>query len=171
MSSEHTPTGRRRQCTTAAGLLLGAVLLAGCGPQPVPSGARVYFVEPQPGATVASPFPVVFGAENIELGAVPVNVWSSAQRLSLDYRLVEIETPRQHVIHHHLGIDTECLPSGTFVPHAAPWLDFSDAATQVRLDLPPGQHTLVLQAGDDEHRAANGLCTAITITVRDANGH
>ena len=119
---------------------------------------------------MTSPFPVVFGAENIELGAVPVNVRSSAGRLSLDSRLVVIETPRRHVVHHHLGIDTECLASGTLVPQADTWLDFSDAATQVRLDLPPGQHTLVLQAGDDEHRAVNGLCAEVSITVRDANG-
>ena len=119
---------------------------------------------------MTSPFPVVFGAENIELGAVPVNLWSSTGRLSLDSRLVVIETPREHVVHHHLGIDTECLASGTLVPQADPWLDFSDASTQVRLDLPPGQYTLVLQAGDDEHRAVNGLCTALTITVRGSNG-
>ena len=124
-------------------------------------------VEPLDGSTVASPVSIVFRVENVELGAVPEEVRSSSPRLSIDSRLVEVVTPREDIVHHHLGIDTECLPPGTIVPQADPWIHFGDASSQVELLLPPGEHALVLQAGDDEHRTIRGVCTTTTITVTE----
>ena len=140
----------------------GPAIAEGTDPQ---SSARVFFVEPMDGATVTSPVSVVFGVEDVELAAVPQDVRSSSPRLSIDYRLVELVSPREGIVHHHLGIDTDCLPPGTIVPSADPWIHFSDAASQVELLLPSGEHVLVLQAGDDEHRTIQGLCATIAITV------
>ena len=33
------------------------------------------------------------------------------------------------------------------------------------MQLPPGMHKLMLQLGDDMHRAVEGLCTSITVNV------
>ena len=172
------PSAQRVFC--AAGLSL-LVSVGGCGQvtprsaegpaveegrSPAP-GARVFLVEPPDGANVAGPVFVVFGVENVELGAVPIDVRSSSPRLSVDHRLVEIVTPREGIVHHHLGIDTDCLPPGAIVPAADPWIHFDDGASQVELLLPAGEHVLVLQAGDDEHRTIEGLCHAITIAVTE----
>ena len=165
MCSAPLPTKPHVRREAVIAVLFSAVLLLGCGPRPAPPSARVYFVAPNAGTPVTSPVLVVFGVDNLELGAVPENVWSSQRRLSIDSRLVEVVTPREGIVHHHLGIDTDCLAPDTIVPQAAPWIDFSDAASEVGLELPPGKHTLVLQAGDDEHRTIDGLCTAVTITV------
>ena len=172
MFSEQLFTRLHSRGVDVLGSLLFVLLLVGCGQQPTDPAAqpaRVYFIEPQQGTSAPSPVSVVFGVENAELGAVPDKVRSSSQRLSIDSRLIEVVTPREGIVHHHLGIDTECLAPDTIVPQAPPWMDFSDASSQVGLQLPPGERTLVLQAGDDEHRTIRGLCTAITITVRDAD--
>jgi hypothetical protein len=62
-------------------------------------------------------------------------------------------------------MNTECLPPGTIVPHAAPWIHFGDGSNEIEMFLEPGEHTLVAQPGDDEHRTIEGLCTVITIPV------
>jgi hypothetical protein len=33
------------------------------------------------------------------------------------------------------------------------------------MQLPPGQHKLTLQLGDDLHRTSEGLCQTITVNV------
>lgn len=130
----------------AAAVLAAAV--SACGGE---TGPRVYFDQPQDGATVSSPFEAVFGAEGVEIGAVPE----------------EVDTPREGVVHYHLAADTECLPPGTQIPQADPWIHFGDGSNRIEMQLEPGQHRLVLQAGDDEHRTIEGLCQAITITVSE----
>jgi hypothetical protein len=37
----------------------------------------------------------------------------------------------------------------------------------IDMQLPPGEHTLTLQVGDDQHRAMEGLCETITVTVAE----
>lgn len=119
----------------------------GCGGE---AGPRVFFVQPEDGAAVPSAFDVTFGAENIQIGAVPD----------------EVETPREGVVHHHLGVDTDCLPPGARIPQADPWIHFGDGGNQIEMNLEPGEHRLTVQAGDDEHRTIEGLCQTISISVR-----
>ena len=109
----------------------------------------VSFVTPADGATVSSPVAMEFMASNLNISPVPE----------------EVETPREGIGHHHVAIDTECLPVGEAVPQADPWVHFGDGSETYETLLPAGQHTLTLQIGNDEHRTQEGLCTTISITV------
>ena len=148
--------------------LAGAIVLAACSseappaksaePAPAPAAAaappaaakRVFFVEPADGATVKSPVKLKFGIEGVPIGAVPAG---------------EITTARPNMVHHHVGVDTECLPPGTVIPKAAPWVHFGNGSAEIDMQLPPGQHKLALEAGDDLHTTIAGLCSTITVTV------
>lgn len=110
---------------------------------------RVYFVEPQDGATVTSPVHVEFGAENFTIepaGEGEVHPGAG---------------------HYHVGVDTDCLEPGVVIPKAAPWVHLGDGSDSMDMQLPPGEHTLTLQVGDGEHRTleAEGLCQTITVNV------
>ena len=120
-------------------------------PPPAASGPRVFFVEPQDGATVKSTVPLKFGIENYQLGAVPAGT---------------VTTARPGLGHHHVAIDSDCLPIGTAIPKAAPWVHFGDGKSEMEMQLPPGKHTLTLQLGDDLHTTMTGLCTTITVNVQ-----
>ncbi len=109
----------------------------------------VSFVMPADGATVSSPVAMEFMASNLNISPVPS----------------EVETPREGMGHHHVAIDTECLPVGEEIPKADPWVHFGDGSQIYETLLPAGRHTLTLQIGDDEHRTQEGLCTTISITV------
>jgi hypothetical protein len=111
---------------------------------------RVFFVEPQDGATVKSPVKLRFGIEGYELGAVPPG---------------DVTSARQGMGHHHVGVDTECLPPGTVIPKANPWVHHGGGQTEMDMQLTPGKHTLTLQLGDDTHTTIEGLCSTITVTV------
>jgi hypothetical protein len=116
---------------------------------PAAGSPRVFFVQPQDGAMVTSPVRLEFGIENYELAPVPAD--ASAARAGMG--------------HHHLGVDTDCLPPGTEIPMASPWIHFGKANTTIDMMLEPGPHRLTLQLGDDLHRAVEGLCTTINVTV------
>ena len=164
----------------ALGLLTVLVLVlgvAGCAPKPAPEpeaaapaaepeaaaaeehddhaaaaggGApRIFFVEPAMGATVTSPVHIVFGAENFTIEP-------------------RVEGEIHHGAgHHHIGLDTQCLPPGTIIPTAAPWVHFGDGKSEIDFQLPPGEHHLVAQVGDGEHRtlAEPGLCAELHLIV------
>lgn len=110
---------------------------------------RVWFVTPEDGATVTSPVQMEFGSENIKI------------------------EPKGDVHdmagHFHIGVNTECLPAGVIIPEADPWVHFGDGSSVIEMQLPPGEHTLVLQLGDGEHRTLDepGLCQVITIVVEE----
>jgi hypothetical protein len=114
------------------------------------TGPRVYFIQPEDGATVTSPVTLEFGAQEFRIAAVPAGT---------------VTESRPDLGHHHVGIDTECLPVGTPIPMAAPWVHFGDGKNVIDMQLPPGEHTLTLQIGDDLHRTMEGLCETITVTV------
>jgi hypothetical protein len=117
---------------------------------PAASGPRVFFVSPADGASVKSPVKLVFGIENYTLAAVPPG---------------EVVDARANTGHHHVGVDTECLPPGTVIPKAAPWVHFGDGKNEIEMQLPPGQHKLALELGDDKHTTIAGLCSTITVNV------
>ncbi len=116
------------------------------------AGPRVFFVEPQDGATVKSPVRLRFGIENYEVAAVPAGT---------------VEKARPNMGHHHVGVDTECLPPGTVIPKANPWVHFGDGKNEIEMQMGPGQHKLALQLGDDTHTTIEGLCATITINVAE----
>ena len=146
---------------------LGLALLASaCGggekaePEAVPAAApaavavpakRVFFVEPADGAIVKSPVHFVFGVEGFTIAPVPEGA---------------VEQAREGMGHHHLGVDTNCLPEGAPIPKGTPgWIHFGKGDTTIDMQLTPGPHTFALQTGNDLHEPVAGLCQVLTITV------
>ena len=127
------------------------VVTAACGGSE-PTGRRVYFIQPEDGATVMSPVRLEFGAEDFRIAAVPAGT---------------VTETRPDLGHHHVGIDTDCLPVGTQIPTAAPWVHFGDGKNVIDMQLPTGSHRLTLQIGDDLHRTIEGLCQTITVNVTE----
>lgn len=118
---------------------------------PPPSASpRVFFVEPQDGATLKSPVKLRFGIEGYELAAVPQG---------------DVTAARRGMGHHHVGVDTECLPPGTVIPKANPWVHHGGGQTEMDMQLTPGKHLLTLQLGDDTHTTIEGLCSSVTVNV------
>ena len=122
----------------------------GGGGEAEQEGPRVFFVQPQDGATVQSPVRLEFGAEDFQIAAVPTGT---------------VTDSRPNLGHHHVAIDADCLPPGTAIPRAAPWVHFGDGKNVIDMQLPTGTHRLTLQIGDDLHRTIEGLCQTITVNV------
>jgi hypothetical protein len=122
-------------------------------PPPAAPARRVFFVEPQDGATVKSPVKLRFGLEGYGLEPVPQGT-------------ITPEQVRAGVGHHHVGVEMDCLPAGTEIVKGTPsWVHFGTGATEMDIQLEPGKHKLTLQIGDDLHRTIEGLCQTITVNV------
>ncbi len=96
-----------------------------------PAGAMEYFIAPQNGAKVTSPFTVRFGLKG--MGVAPAGVTNA------------------NTGHHHLLIDTDLPPENLPIPNDDKHRHFGAGQTEVELTLPPGQHTLQLVLGDANH--------------------
>jgi hypothetical protein len=127
----------------AAGLALALAgpALAQTAPAPAaeppvvnsPANAAVYMIAPRPGARVRSPVLVQFGLRNMGV----TQAGSSARDAG----------------HHHLIVDSTLpLVPGQPIPADKNHLHFGGGQTEVRVDLPPGRHTLQLVLGDALHR-------------------
>ncbi len=116
------------------------------------TGGRVFFITPKDGETIKNGHRAEFGSEMFTIEAVPAG---------------EVTVVRAGTGHFHLGFDTDCLPPGTVIPKADPWQHFGTGTNWTELNMTPGQHTLVVQAGDDLHATLAGLCEKITVTVTD----
>jgi hypothetical protein len=137
----------RSLCGVAIVMVAG--LAVACGGA---SGPRVFFVQPQDGATVKSPVALEFGADGVSIAAVPQGTVTEA---------------RAGLGHYHVGIDTDCLPTGADIPKAAPWIHFGDGKNVIDMQLSAGSHRLTLQVGDDLHRTIAGLCSTISVMVAE----
>ncbi|WP_179401675.1 DUF4399 domain-containing protein [Burkholderia guangdongensis] len=125
--------------------IAGTVCAAALAASPVAwADARVFFVEPQNGATVSNPVHVQFGLEGAELKPAGDTTPNSG--------------------HHHLLIDGKPAPKGDVIPFSDRVLHFGKAQTATDLTLPPGRHTLTLQLGDGAHRSY-GPEASSTVTV------
>ena len=133
-------------------MVAGFGVLAGAqAGKPAAKRARVFFVEPKNGATVTSPLHMKFGAEGIQIAAVPPG---------------DVKTARQGIGHYHIGIDESCLPPGKTIVKGTPsWVHFGDGKSEFDTQLTPGRHKLALQIGDDLHNTMPGTCTTITVNV------
>jgi len=100
-----------------------------------PSHARIFFLEPQDGATVSSPVLVKMGIEGF--GITPADT----------------KGPSRHTAgHHHLLIDVPEPPSlDGPLPRDSHHIHFDDGEAEARIELSPGPHTLQLMLGDEEH--------------------
>jgi hypothetical protein len=79
----------------------------------------------------------------------------------------EVKEVRSGMGHHHVGVDIDCLPPGTEIPKANPWVHFGTGAAEMTpgVQLTPGPHKLTLQIGDDKHMTIAGLCQTINVNV------
>jgi hypothetical protein len=136
--------------TVAAAVM--TLALGACSQPAQPEGRRVFFVQPADGATVTSPVRLEFGAQDFTIAAVPEGTPADT---------------RPDLGHHHVAIDADCLPAGTPIPRAAPWVHFGDGSNVIDMQLPAGTHRLTLQIGDDLHRAIEGLCATISVNVTE----
>ena len=106
----------------------------------VPAGARVFFVAPKDGETIAG---------MLENGKVSVSVKMGAENIKVQ--------PAGAVVagtgHHHVLIDAEPVAAGTVVPKDEQHMHFGQGQTEATLTLAPGEHTLQLQLADGIHRS------------------
>ncbi|MCH2101154.1 MAG: DUF4399 domain-containing protein [Planctomycetes bacterium] len=112
----------------------------------MPEGGRVFFVEPVDGATVSSPFKVVFGVEGVEVrpaGELAANTG-----------------------HHHIIINGGPMEPEGIVPADDLNIHYGDGQTETEISLDPGEYTLTMQFADGIHRSyGEGFAATITVTV------
>ena len=115
------------------------------------TGGRVFFISPKNGETIKNGHKAEFGSEMFTIAAVPEG---------------EVTQVRGGTGHFHLGMDTDCLPAGSAIPKADPWIHFGKGTNTIELNMTPGPHKLSVQAGDDKHMTMTGLCETINVTVQ-----
>jgi hypothetical protein len=109
----------------------------------------VSIASPEDGATVESPFGVSMEADG--------------------FTIEPVGEVREGAGHLHLMVDAGCVAPGQEIPDDASHLHFGDGSTETELDLPVGEHTLCLQAGNGAHTALDHT-DQITITVVEPGG-
>jgi hypothetical protein len=126
---------------------LGAQALSKVGMDvtPSPAGAKAYIVSPASGATVTSPFKVVFGLTG--MGIAPAG------------------TQVENTGHHHLLIDNPTVDYASPLPKTDQVQHFGGGQTETMVTLKPGSHTLQLVLGDWKHQPHNPAVASETITV------
>lgn len=122
-------------------------LLAACNTMQPPPEKSVWFVEPKDGATVTSPFKVVFGIKGMTVDPAG-----------------EIKPDSGH---HHLLINTGPMTAGEAIPVDATHLHFGKAQTEAQVSLPPGTYTLTMQFANGAHQSYGpAMASTITVTVK-----
>ncbi len=138
-------------------LLVGAVAVLVCGGlvaaqvarQKSPAAAKAYFISPEDGATVSSPFLVQFGLKG--MGIAPAGV------------------EHENTGHFHVLIDVNAMPDlNAPLPVTDHIKHFGGGQTETELTLPPGKHTLQLILGDYLHIPHDPpvMSEKITVTVK-----
>lgn len=94
-------------------------------------GAKLYFITPTNGETIASPVTVRFGLAG--MGVAPAGTTAPATG------------------HHHLIVDAPLPPLNLPIPKDEQHLHFGGGQTETTLALPPGEHTLQLVLADANH--------------------
>ena len=111
-----------------------------------PVGARVFFVEPQDGATVGQDVQVRFGVEGIALAPAAEGKPGTG--------------------HHHLLIDGKQLPPlAAPIPNDATHKHYGKGQTEDTIHLDPGTHTLQLDFADARHVQFDPPIVSPKITV------
>ncbi|MET0105130.1 MAG: DUF4399 domain-containing protein [Sedimenticola sp.] len=137
---------------TMFGLMLTMSLLPVAWAHTPPDDAKVFFIGLENGSVVESPLVVKFGIEGF--GITPAGTKGKI---------------RHYAGHHHLLIDVPTLPDlEEVIPSNEHFLHFDKGETQTVLELSPGQHTLQLLLGDEDHEPQDPplYSEKITITVK-----
>ena len=111
-------------------------------------GSSLYFVNLKNGATVSSPVLVQFGLRG--MGVAPAGIEKAGTG------------------HHHLLVDVAELDVNAPIPTTDQHRHFGLGQTEVTLEMKPGQHTLQLLMGDQNHIPHHPVVMSerITITVK-----
>jgi len=136
-------------CGLLATVTLATPALAETPRTPAPQGASVYFIEPADGASVTGTINVRFGLKGMGVAPAGTDVPDTG--------------------HHHLLVDVVELPGlDAPLPATDNIRHFGKGQTETELSLPPGQHTLQLLLGDQNHipHQPPVLSEKITITVK-----
>lgn len=97
-----------------------------------PEGAKVYFIAPLDGATLANTFTVKFGLSGMGVAPAGVDFDNSG--------------------HHHLLINVDELPNATLpLPTNDQFVHFGLGQTETQVTLPAGEHSLQLVLGNHLH--------------------
>lgn len=124
--------------------LSGTVALAGT--TPISKEASVYIIWPKDGMVIkGGKLWVRMGLKNA--GIAPAGV------------------QKPNTGHHHLIIDAPLPPFDQEIPADKHHLHFGAGQTEVRLELPPGKHTLQLLFGDFQHIPHNPPVYSKKITI------
>ncbi|MGB5297232.1 MAG: DUF4399 domain-containing protein [Thiogranum sp.] len=100
---------------------------------PAPTNARLYIIWPPDGAVIKG------GKLWVRMGLRNAGVAPKGVEMA-------------NVGHHHLLLDTDLPPLGEEIPSDRNHLHFGGGQTEARLeDLAPGEHTIQLLLGDDNH--------------------
>jgi len=125
--------------------------LAACGQEnemkrtPSPAGAKVFFIEPADGATVTSPVTVRFGIEGMEVAPAG--------------------TDKPNTGHHHVLVDVALEDYDVPIPADDAHRHFGKGQTETQLELAPGEHTLQLILGDQDHIPHDPVVESESITI------
>ncbi len=93
----------------------------------------VDFVEPKNGATVTSPFKVVFAVSGMTIAPAGDMTTNTG--------------------HHHLLINAESIPSGVVIPMDETHKHFGKGQTETEVNLPPGKYKLTMQFANGAHQS------------------
>ncbi len=136
---------------SAIAATLVALSLAACGQEsemkrtPSPAGAKVFFIEPADGATVTNPVTVKFGIEGMEVAPAG--------------------TDKPNTGHHHVLIDTVLEDFKSPIPADDTHKHFGKGQTETQLELTPGEHSLQLLLGDQNHIPHDPVVESESITI------
>jgi len=131
----------------ALGVCLVAAFALAADRMTAPAGAEVYFIAPQNGAKLHSPFTVRFGLKG--MGIAPAGI------------------KFDNTGHHHLLVDTDMgeLKLDAPMPATDRILHFGKGQTETSLSLAPGKHTLQLVFADYLHQSFDPPLHSKKITV------
>lgn len=143
-----TNTKRQWLLGLAAATALAGVAAAQLPRSAAPAGAKVYFIEPQNGATVSGPVVVRMGLSG--MGVAPAGITFA------------------NTGHHHILINQPSVDMSQPLPMTDTIRHFGGGQTEASLALPPGTYQLQLVLGDHLHIPHNPpvVSDVITITVR-----
>lgn len=120
----------------------------------VPEGARVFFVAPEEGATIAGDGADGFVTVGLEMGAENIEVGPAGEVVA-------------GAGHHHVIIDADSPAAGVAVPADDSHIHYGTGQTEAKIRLAPGDHRLTLQLADGLHRSYGpALSTTITVHVK-----
>lgn len=107
----------------------------------------VDFVEPKNGATVSSPFKVVFAVSGMTVAPAGDMTANTG--------------------HHHLLINAQSIPEGVVIQMDETHKHFGKGQTETEVSLPPGKYKLTMQFANGAHQSYGPkLEKSIEITVK-----